>query len=206
MKGAGLKNITAEQISFFSVSFRCPAAPEIGCGSFAKPVLLKLENSNAISEAWLNDTGTLIAVVGKKESTRDDRVKAMERVLKTSGMAEAELQGDARDKTLRDFLAGVHWLRGASVDQLSRREAGIIADRLMARLQAKQSEVPERIEALKMAISEYFEHRFTQESKVDQDQWRQDLMTIGRNHLKHEELTMFRDTLEPGYRPQPGEK
>jgi hypothetical protein len=57
-----------------------------------------------------------------------------------------------------------------------------------------------------MAIREYFERCFTQESKVNQDQWRQDLMKIRRNHLKDEELIMFRETLEPGYRPHPGEK
>ena len=40
--------------SFYETPLVCNAAPEIGCGSRAKPALLQLEKNPAIKEAWLN--------------------------------------------------------------------------------------------------------------------------------------------------------
>jgi hypothetical protein len=54
----------ADRVSMFAVPFKCEAAPQIGCGSISKPILLELEGNPAISEAWLNRTGTILAVVG----------------------------------------------------------------------------------------------------------------------------------------------
>jgi hypothetical protein len=49
------------RISIYEVAFQCPAVPEIGCGSHAKPILLKLERQTIIREAWLNHAGTQLA-------------------------------------------------------------------------------------------------------------------------------------------------
>src|SRR5688572_12608991 len=53
----------AGRVAFYNVPLRCPAAPEIGCGSRAKPVLLELERVPGINEAWLNRAGTIAAIV-----------------------------------------------------------------------------------------------------------------------------------------------
>jgi hypothetical protein len=154
-------------------------------------------------KVWLNETGTLLAVVGKEKSTREQRSRAVRRVFKNNA---PELQGEERDKALREFLARDHWLRGAAVDQLSRREAGIVAERLMLRLQARLTVPPDRIKVLKMATTEYFKPSFIDENQAGQGNWREELLKLGREHLNEQELTTFRETLEPGYRPQPGEK
>jgi hypothetical protein len=52
-----------ETISFYDVPLVCGAAPSIGCGSRAKPLLLDLEQQTSIREAWLNRTGTIVAIV-----------------------------------------------------------------------------------------------------------------------------------------------
>ena len=52
-------------ITFYETPLVCGAAPEIGCGSRAKPALLELEKNPAVKEAWLNRPGTVIAVVWK---------------------------------------------------------------------------------------------------------------------------------------------
>ncbi len=44
-------------ISFYKTPLVCNAAPEIGCGSRAKPALLELEKNPAVKEAWLNRSG-----------------------------------------------------------------------------------------------------------------------------------------------------
>src|SRR6266446_10250505 len=66
---------TAEEISLFKVPLVCPAAPQIGCGSAAKPILLELERDSSVSEAWLNRAGTKIALVWKPGSNAEARAK-----------------------------------------------------------------------------------------------------------------------------------
>src|SRR5207249_11618195 len=58
---------TANRISVFKAPLVCPAAPQIGCGSASKPILLDLERQAGVHEAWLNRAGTIIAVVWKPE-------------------------------------------------------------------------------------------------------------------------------------------
>ena len=45
------QTLSPKQVSFYQVPLVCPAAPQIGCGSASKPLLLELENSPAVSEA-----------------------------------------------------------------------------------------------------------------------------------------------------------
>ena len=68
--------VKTDRVSLLEVPLRCEAAPEIGCGSRSKPILLELERESIIREAWLNDTGTVLAVVGTEGSTRESRSKA----------------------------------------------------------------------------------------------------------------------------------
>jgi hypothetical protein len=42
---------TADRISVFKVPLVCPAAPQIGCGSASKPILLDLEKQPGVLEA-----------------------------------------------------------------------------------------------------------------------------------------------------------
>src|SRR5258708_1259674 len=46
-------------VSIYKVGLICNAAPNIGCGSRSKPVLLTLEKNPAVKEAWLNRQGTM---------------------------------------------------------------------------------------------------------------------------------------------------
>jgi hypothetical protein len=61
-----------EVITFYEVPLVCGAAPEIGCGSRAKPVLLEMEKISTIKEAWLNREGTVYAIVwnGKDQTKK----------------------------------------------------------------------------------------------------------------------------------------
>src|SRR5215470_5335090 len=44
---------TPGRISVFKAPLVCPAAPQIGCGSASKPILLDLERQPGVLEAWL---------------------------------------------------------------------------------------------------------------------------------------------------------
>src|SRR5437763_16553129 len=75
-KGAGnALAVTADRISVFRAPLVCPAAPQIGCGSASKPILLDLEKQPGVLEAWLNRAGTISAVVWKPESDAETRSK-----------------------------------------------------------------------------------------------------------------------------------
>jgi hypothetical protein len=52
-------------------------APEIGCGSLARPLLVALERTAGITEVWLNHEGTLLAVVGSKNCTDEWRAQVV---------------------------------------------------------------------------------------------------------------------------------
>jgi hypothetical protein len=105
-------------------------APEIGCGSLARPLLVALEHTAGITEVWLNHEGTLLAVVGSKTFTDERRAQVVKVVLETEDILSEELRGQERATALEDFFVGADWLRGTDVDQLSSRESGVIALRL----------------------------------------------------------------------------
>src|SRR5438094_9088186 len=69
--------VTADQISVFKAPLVCPAAPQIGCGSASKPILLDLERQSGVLEAWLNRAGTRIAVVWKPDADAATRRKVV---------------------------------------------------------------------------------------------------------------------------------
>jgi hypothetical protein len=54
---------------FLVPSLVCTAAPQIGCGARAKAIHLDLQRDPNIPEAWLNKTGTVLAVVETRRAT-----------------------------------------------------------------------------------------------------------------------------------------
>ena len=107
--------VTSDRISLFEVALRCEAAPEIGCGSRSKPVLLQLEREPMITEAWLNETGTVLAVVGKEGSIRESRSETVQSILEVSRVTAVELQGEAREIQFKSYVSGKDWYRGAGL-------------------------------------------------------------------------------------------
>src|SRR6266478_6553831 len=95
--------VTADRVSVFKAPLVCPAAPQIGCGSASKPILLDLERQPSVLEAWLNRAGTIIAVVWKPESDAETRSQV------ATGLKEdrvIELDGKPREEAVTDFLSG----------------------------------------------------------------------------------------------------
>src|SRR6266478_5777428 len=126
--------VTADRVSVFKAPLVCPAAPQIGCGSASKPILLDLERQPGVFEAWLNRAGTIIAVVWKPESNAETRRNVVAELREDHA---TELEGKPRDESVKDFLSGRGWYHGADVDRLSEEEADIIAARLVRFVKAK---------------------------------------------------------------------
>jgi hypothetical protein len=112
-----------EIITFYDVPLVCGAAPAIGCGSRAKPLLMDLEQRTAIKEAWLNRTGTIVAIVWSGLARTEEVAKL---VFERHEIQYTERRDDMQ--TNGSFRAERGWLRGADVDRLSLEEAQEIAE------------------------------------------------------------------------------
>ena len=119
--------LVATQVSFYEVPLVCQAAPTIGCGSKAKFILTDLEKKSSLVEgAWLNRSGTVIAVKWKKSGAAE-----RENVVNTVGSVHhVELNVLSTTAALayaKSFPNSGQWYKGEEVDQLSKEEAIIIA-------------------------------------------------------------------------------
>src|SRR5437660_11953669 len=89
------RTFETSRVSFYEVPLVCPAAPQIGCGSASKPLLLECERSDVVSEAWLNRAGTIMAIVWSQQPKPRQRSKTVKHSLKQRGMTPKALTGHA---------------------------------------------------------------------------------------------------------------
>ena len=210
---------TESNISFYKATLACAAAPQIGCGSKAKPVLLSLENkSDVVTEAWLNRTGTVIALVWKENTTPDLRTSVANAVFTENKLNVTAVSGEEKKTLVADFANKQNWYRNTDVDKLSMEEAGIIADRLISRVNAKIPLSKEKAENLKTEFIQAFKNRFTKnygsainnnEQKVENDIEKQiegDLLSIGQKYLNESEMTALKEAIGMGLRPTEKDK
>jgi copper chaperone CopZ len=193
---------TADRISLFKVSLQCPAAPQIGCGRASKPILLDLERQPGVLEAWLNRAGTMIAVVWKPESDAETRRNVTAELKEDHA---TEIKREFRDEELKDFLSGKGWYRGADVNRLSEEEAGIIAARLVRRVQAKTALAKDKAEGLQHALADRLREDLTGENVPDQGQLADLLADVGGEYLDQGQITVLSQAIEEGVRPLPNE-
>ena len=187
--------------SFFKVSLQCLAAPQIGCGSVSKPILLQLEKEQGVLEAWLNRPGTTIAVVWKADADAEMRRSV------TAELEEdhaTEIQGPSRDEALKDFLSGRGWYRGTDVDRLSEEEAGIIAARLVRRVQAKTELPKDKAEGLQFAMTDALREKLTGDSCTPNEK-QTPLESVASKYLDQEQTKILREAIEKGVRALPNE-
>ncbi len=194
---------TADRVSVFKVPLVCPAAPKIGCGSAAKPILLDLERQPGVLEAWLNRAGTIISVVWKPESNANARRNVVSELKEDHAM---EMQGKSRDEAVKDFLSGKGWYRGADVDRLSEEEADIIAARLVRWVQAKTPLAKDKAEGLQHAFADTLRKDLTGKSVGPNH-----LEDVARAYLDQEQIKILKQAIkdevaiENGVRPVPNE-
>jgi hypothetical protein len=176
-------------VTFYETPLVCNAAPEIGCGSRAKPALLELEKNPAVAEAWLNRPGTIIAIAWKSKP----QTKAVAEPILTANEIEfKELSNKEASPYLKTFRKKNLWFRGADVDILSKEEATTIAE--MAVKVALDSNLINNEEAQKMKadIEAYFKEELVklrnnaQLNEDSQDKFMKAMYSIGVKHIGKE--------------------
>ena len=189
---------TPDRISVFKVPLVCPAAPQIGCGSASKPILLDLERQPGVLEAWLNRAGTIISVVWKPDSDAETRRNVTAELKEDHA---TELEGKSRDNAVKDFLSGKGWYRGADVDRLSEEEADIIAARLVRWVQAKTALPKDKAQGLQHAFSDTLRKDLTGKSTGPNR-----LEDVAREYLDQEQIKILKDAIKDEVAIENGER
>lgn len=188
--------INTKQINFYQVELICPAAPLIGCGSAAKPILLELEKNPAIAEAWLSRAGTTIAIVWKENIPAKERQKMIHVVLDQQNARE--INGKPRNKALKSFQTGSGWYQGAAVDRLSEEEAGIIAGRLVAKIGSLVSLPAGTATTLEKEFTTILARKLTGGGTHDPEQIHQQLLRVCQEHLPEGDIATLQKAREQG--------
>ena len=145
------KSTNQETIAFYHVPLVCGAAPSIGCGSRAKPLLVDLEQQAPIREAWLNRAGTIVAIVWRDQARMEEVGKP---VFERHEIEYTERPDDKQ--TTGSFRMEGSWLRGAEVDRLSLEEAREIAETSVASAAKERLVSLEEAAEIKSEIEAYF--------------------------------------------------
>jgi len=88
----------------------------------------------------------------------------------------------------------------------SEEEAGIIAARLVRRIQAKVSVSEEKAKAIQAEFTDIFKRRFTGNQETDESNTEEHLIRVLRSHLDEKDVAMLKETLPRSLSPLPGEK
>ena len=147
--------------AFYHVALKCPAAPDIACGSGSKPVLTDLERIAGVAGVWLHRSGTVLAVQWQPSTTATQRLALVNQVLVVNGTVGTLLAHLPREaeESLGDSKA---WYDSDRLDSLTQEEADIIAHRLLHRLEARAAITHEQ----QFAFLEQFTHIFVRHFAV----------------------------------------
>jgi hypothetical protein len=197
--------VNANQVDLYRVPLMCPAARGLGCGMRAKPILIELERTSAVAEAWLDHSGETLAVIWANNTPASERTTLLANIGKEHSVQLAHLTGQTRDASLTSFRSRQEWHRGADVDRLSEQEAEVIADRLIHRTINKAPSAKAKMDALRPALTDTIRKQLI-DAMPSTEECRERLMTAARPNLNENELSAFVSAFELGYRPVGDEK
>jgi copper chaperone CopZ len=187
-------------VSFYEAPLVCHAAPSIGCSSKAKFLLVDLEKyHDAVEGAWLNKTGTVVAV---KLNTKTEADKKVEIIKTVSSNHNIELTTLAQTEAInyaKTFPNSSEWYKGKEVDKLSKEEAGIIAKNTIVSYKEKklikpsfekqfQTDIEKIYADLFLSISSYKDLTTEAYNKVEGQIQQAGEKYVGKGKMPHVEL------------------
>lgn len=202
------ENATAP-MSFFRVGLVCEAAPHIGCGPMAAPVLVELEQQPGVREAWLNRKGTVLVVLWAGAGADAGTVI---RTLGRQGISGIELENEEQQRAHEAFARRDGWYRPAQLQELSAEEAQVIAARLVRRLQQNIRLPAEAVEGLMSRLEQACARALAEGAaaavgiEVLRERVAAALLDAARDILDPGAFGAFQAAVALGHRPLPGEK
>lgn len=119
-------------VSFYEAPLVCHAAPSVGCGSKAKFMLVDLEKYDEVEGAWLNKTGTIVAVKWNAATIESKQTEIINAVSTNHSIELSPVAASEADNHAKTFPNSNQWFKGNEVDKLSKEEAQIIARNTIA--------------------------------------------------------------------------
>jgi hypothetical protein len=147
-----------------------------------------------------------MAVIGSDGADREMLVSEVKSTLERSGTDGMELTRDEREAALRNCSSRTDWYRGADVDRLSRREAAVIAARLVRRVHAKVLLPESTARTLVADLTQVIQNRFVSDVKPSKQEFEQEVLNIVRKNLDEKGVKAFREAAAKGMRPLPEDK
>lgn len=166
-------SVAQERITIYSVPLRCPLVAGLGCGSMAKPVLSELERKASVAKAWLDHSGTKLALVSKRAKV----IAAVSKITKLN-----ELSGAECENALKDIQSGPRWYRARDIDELSREEAESVTRRLLDSIDAVEALPKEKRDLLWASFTKTLKRRFIQGGMSDREV-SDELFKAARQHV-----------------------
>ncbi len=173
-------SVAQERITIYSVPLRCPLVDGLGCGSMAKPVLSELEREPSVAEAWIDHSGTKLALVWKKDEGASKRAEVVEAVSKTTKLNE--LSGAERESAIKEIQSGPRWYRARDVDELSREEAESVTQRLLDNIDAAEPLPKDKRDLLSANFTKTLKRRFIQ-GRMSDKEVSDELFRAARRHV-----------------------
>lgn len=192
-------SLSADRVAFYEIALTCPSAPKLGCGSRAKRVLATLTADHRVAAAWVNEAGTRLAI-GWIQPSAVLTADQLNEILEAHGLAVNAIGEKTRVELLASFRTNQGWFDSQSIDELSRKESAIIAERLVRRLAKRVPVTATQSNALVKAIMSSCWDRGG--CQVEQD------TTRIAQHAKLDRLGLdaFREVVALGYRPLENEE
>jgi copper chaperone CopZ len=200
VKNYDVMNASNTAVTFYEAPLVCHAAPSIGCGSKAKFMLVDLEqNKEAVEGAWLNKTGTVVAVKWNTSVDNSKKEEIIKTVSSNHNIELTTLPSTEANPYAASFPDSKEWFKGKEVDQLSKEEAGIIAQNTIASYKAKklikpsfekqfQADIENIYANLFLSISSYQDLNTETYNKVEQQIQAAGEKYVGRGKMPHVEL------------------
>lgn len=187
-------------VSFYEAPLVCHAAPSIGCGSKAKFMLVDLENYNdAVEGAWLNKTGTVVAVKWNTKTGENKKAEIIKTVSTNHNIELTTLAETEATSYTKSFPISSEWFKGKEVDKLSKEEAGIIAQNTIASYKTKklikpsfekqfQADIEKIYTDLFLSISSYKDLTTEAYNKIEGQIQKAGEKYVGKGKMPHVEL------------------
>jgi hypothetical protein len=163
-------------------------------------MLLELERTEAIQEAWLDHSGETLAIVWSENSSAAQRATALKQIADKHEVSLDEMTGQARETSITAFRSGKGWHRGSDVDRLSEEEALVITNRLLDRTAVEAPSAKSKADAIRPELTDTIRQLLVGEMP-SMEECREKLTKIGQKHFNEAELTAFEHAFEKGYRP-----
>lgn len=141
------------EATFYRIPLVCEAAPQIGCGCRAKPVLAALERRPEVMAAWLSRSGSVLAVQWRRATDLEQQLQIVTSALGAEVPAERIIDPPELRELQDSLESSQAWFRGDDVDSLSREEAGVIAARIAQRVASALPIEPRRLAAFEKTLA-----------------------------------------------------